>query len=350
MQLEECLANGKTYFIAEMSANHGGNFERAMEIVRLAKETGADCLKLQTYTADTMTLKSSNEEFMNRGGIWDGISMYDLYSSAYTPWEWHAPIRDYCSELGLDFLSSPFDSSSVDFLEGLGVGAYKIASFELTDIPLIQYAASKGKPMIMSTGIATPEEISEAIEACYAAGNRKIILLKCCSCYPTDYKEMRLSLISAMHERFKVPIGLSDHSEGFLGAVAAVALGATVVEKHLCVSREIETADSKFSMEPSEFKEMVDAVRKVEKAIAPATWDLPEREVRQREGRRSLYACADIAKGELFSPENVRVIRPSLGVAPKYYEAVIGRPSPSTFSYADPIVLDKAWLEEGGIA
>lgn len=344
MKLKDRLSKGQTYFIAEMSANHGGSFERAMQIVDLAKESGADCLKLQTYTADTMTLNSNKEEFMNRGGLWDGTSMYDLYKSAYTPWEWHEPIKRRCDELGMDFLSSPFDASSVDFLECFEPVAYKIASFELTDIPLVRYAASKGRPMIMSTGIATENEIREAVGACHAVGNKEVILLKCCSCYPTNYDEMRLSLIPAMHDLFGVTIGLSDHSAGHLGAVAAVVLGAKVIEKHLCVGREVETADSSFSMEPTEYKEMVEAVRDVEKAVAPSGWDLPEREVRQREGRRSIYACAPIKRGDVFTSENIKVVRPAKGIEPKYWDILLGMKSPCDFDYAQPIQLDESFL------
>ncbi len=345
MNIKERLRRNETYFIAEMSANHGGSFERAMQIVDLAKESGADCLKLQTYTAETMTLKSNTEDFMNRGGLWDGISMYDLYNSAYTPWEWHGPIKERCDELGLDFLSSPFDDTSVDFLEQFEPVAYKIASFELTDIPLIKYAAAKGRPMIMSTGIATKEEISEAVAACREAGNEDIILLKCCSCYPTDYAEMRLALIPEIRSDFGVTVGLSDHSEGHLGAVAAVALGARVVEKHLCVGREVETADSSFSMEPAEYRTMVDSVRSIEKAVAPATWELPAREVRQREGRRSIYASAPIAKGDLFTADNIKIVRPAKGIAPKYWDKLLGKESPCDFGYAEPIALPDKWLE-----
>lgn len=337
MRLQECVKRGRVYFIAEMSANHGGSFERALDIVRLASEAGADCLKLQTYTADTMTLDSRGEEFMNRGGLWDGTSMYDLYGSAYTPWEWHEPIKELCDELGLDFLSSPFDETSVDFLEGLDPVAYKIASFELTDIPLIRYAASKGRPMIMSTGIATPEEIGEAVEACRDSGNEDVTLLKCCSCYPTDFAEMRLSLIPEIARRFGTRVGLSDHSAGHLGAVAAVALGAQVVEKHLCVGRDVETADSVFSMEPAEYREMVDAVREVEKAVTPCGWELPDREIRQREGRRSVYACAPIRAGEPFTIDNIKIVRPALGVAPKHFDELVGHPAPRDFSYAEPV-------------
>ena len=340
MTLRDSINSNKTYFIAEMSANHGGSLNRALEIVHLAKDAGADCLKIQTYTADTMTLKSNNEEFLNRGGMWDGISMYDLYSNAYTPWEWHRAIHDECDKLGLDFLSSPFDKTAVDFLESLNITAYKIASFELVDIPLIRYTASKGKPMIMSTGIAAPEEIEEAIDACRQVGNDQIFLLKCCSTYPTDYSEMRLSLIPIMKERFGVPIGLSDHSEGYLGAVAAVALGAVIVEKHLCVSREIDTPDSKFSMVPAEYREMVSCVRKVEAAIGEPSFTLPQNEVRQREGRRSIYASASIKQGEIFSEENIRVVRPGKGLHPRYYDMLLGKRSPKAFSYADPIIVD----------
>lgn len=340
MRIGESMELNRVYFIAEMSANHGGSFDRAMEIVELAAEAGADCLKLQTYTADTMTLNSCSEEFMNRGGAWDGTSMYNLYGSAYTPWEWHEPIKRRCSELGLDFLSSPFDKTSVDFLESLNPIAYKIASFELTDIPLIRYAASKGRPMIISTGIASPEEIKEAVETCRTAGNEDITLLKCCSCYPTNYEEMRLSLIPELARRFSVQVGLSDHSSGHLGVVAAVALGARVIEKHLCAGRDIETADSMFSMEPTEYREMVEAVRNIEKALAETGWELPEREKRQREGRRSIYACAPIKAGDIFTERNIKIVRPAAGIAPKYWDELLGKPSPRNLEYAEPVTND----------
>ena len=256
-RLWDKLAANQVYVIAEMSANHAGKLENALEIVRQAAEAGADCVKIQTYTADTMTIDCDNEYFRIKGGLWDGYKLYDLYRDAGTPWEWQERIKEECEACGVDFLSTPFDRTAVDFLEGIGCEAYKIASFELVDIPLIEYAASKGKPMIISCGMGGVEEIQDAVAACRRQGNEQVVLLKCCSEYPANYDDMNFATITDMRERFGVPVGLSDHSMGSIGAVVGVSLGAQVVEKHFCLSRAIKNPDSEFSMEPAEFAAMV---------------------------------------------------------------------------------------------
>lgn len=325
------------YIIAEMSANHGGKLEHALAIVEEAKKAGADCLKIQTYTADTLTLNCDKEAFRIKGGLWDGYTYYELYKQANTPWEWHEAIRDKCNEVGIDFLSTPFDATAVDFLEDLGVECYKIASFELVDIPLIEYAASKGKPMIMSCGMASVEEIQEAVDACKRQGNDQICLLKCCSQYPAQFENMRLSVIRDMAERFHVPVGLSDHSEGSLAPVMAVALGARVIEKHVCLDKSIESADVKFSMEMAEFREMVTNVRNASKILGQPSYELNETEKRSLHTRRSLFAAQDIAEGELFTSENIRSVRPSDGVKPKYYHELLGKRAKRSYSFGDPL-------------
>ena len=261
MRLYEALKNDQVYVIAEMSANHAGKLENALEIVRKAKQAGADCLKIQTYTADTLTLDCDNEFFRIHGGLWDGYKLYDLYKEAYTPWEWQPTIKAECDRVGIDFLSTPFDRTAADFLEKMECEAYKIASFELVDIPLIEYVASKGKPLIISCGMGSVEEIDDAVKACSGMGNEQIVLLKCCSEYPANWDDMHLANIPDMKKRFGVPVGLSDHSMGSLAAVVGVSLGACVVEKHVCLSRKVKNPDSEFSMEMDEFAQMVKDVR-----------------------------------------------------------------------------------------
>lgn len=324
MKLREILKD-KVYIIAEMSANHAGKLENALEIVRQAKAAGADCVKIQTYTADTITIQSDKDEFQIKGGLWDGYTLYDLYKDAYTPWEWHAPIKAECQKIGIDFLSTPFDKTAVDYLENLGVAFYKIASYELVDIPLISYVAKQGKPMIMSCGMASEEEIKDAVEACYKENNRDIILLKCCSEYPAVLSDMNLAVISYMKEKFGLPVGLSDHSEGYIADVIAVAAGAQVIEKHVCLDKTIESADSGFSMPMSEFKEMVQMVRETERILGKASFELSQTEKNGLSARRSLYVVEDIKEGEVFTEKNVRSIRPSYGLAPKHYDSVIGK-------------------------
>lgn len=327
----------EVYIIAEMSANHGGNLEAALEIVRRAAKAGADCVKIQTYTADSLTIDCDNEYFQIRdGGLWDGYKFYDLYTEAGTPYEWHQAIKSECEKCGVDFLSTPFDPNAVDFLEGLGAEAYKIASFELNDIPLIEYAASKGKPMIMSCGMASPEDIQDAIDACKRVGNDQIVLLKCCSEYPANWADMHLGNIPDMRERFHVPVGLSDHSFGSLGAVAAVALGARVIEKHVKIEG-VESPDSKFSMTMEDFARMVQDARNAKLISEGPDYSLSPKEQGQTHFRRSLFAVKDIEVGDVITPENVRSIRPSNGIRPKYLKEMIGKKAKSAVKYGNPI-------------
>lgn len=313
------------YIIAEMSGNHAGSMERALEMIRVAKDAGADCVKIQTYTPDTMTIDCHNEYFDIEKGTWKGENLYGLYGKAYTPWEWQDRLRDEAARVGIDFLSTPFDKTSVDFLEKLGVGFYKIASFELVDIPLVEYIASMDKPIIMSTGMGSLEEISEAVEAVYSTGNRQLALMKCSSAYPAKCEEMNLRTIGDMKERFGIPVGLSDHSMGYFSSATAVALGANIIEKHFCISRSIENPDAAFSMEPQEFAEMTAQVRKVESALGKVFYGVSQQEETEVCFRRSLFVVKDIAAGEPFTPENVRSIRPAYGLKPKHYKEVMGR-------------------------
>ena len=313
------------YIIAEMSANHAGSMERALELIHVAKESGADCVKIQTYTPDTMTIDCGNEYFHIGKGTWEGENLYSLYRKAYTPWEWQAQLRDEAARVGIDFLSTAFDRTSVDFLEELGVRFYKIASFELVDIPLLEYIASRNKPVILSTGMGTIEEITEAVNAIYSTGNRQLALMKCSSAYPAKSEEMNLATIRDLSARFDIPVGLSDHSMGAFSAATAVAMGACIVEKHFCVSRAIENPDSAFSMEPDEFADMVRQVREVEKAMGTVAYGVTTQEESNSCFRRSLFVVQDIAAGEKLTPDNIRSIRPAYGLKPKYYRDVLGR-------------------------
>ncbi len=329
------------YTIAEMSANHAGSIDTALSIVRSAKESGADCLKIQTYTADTLTIDCDNDYFKIKGGLWDGYKLYDLYKEAYMPWEWQAIIKSECDKLGLDFLSTPFDKTSVDFLEGLDMAFYKIASFELVDIPLIEYTASKGKPMIMSCGMASEEEIQQALDACYNVGNKQVVLLKCCSEYPANYSDMNIATISDMQSRFKVPVGLSDHSMGSMAAVVAVSLGACVIEKHFCASRKIKNPDSEFSMEPQEFRQMITDINIAKQICGKVSYKLTDKEKASTVFRRSLFAIKDIKKGEAFTEENVKSIRPSFGLKPVFYNNLLQTNAKRSYQYGDPILKDE---------
>lgn len=329
------------YTIAEMSANHAGSIDTALSIVRSAKESGADCLKIQTYTADTLTIDCDNDYFKIKGGLWDGFKLYDLYKEAYMPWEWQEIIKSECDNLGLDFLSTPFDKTSVDFLEKLNIAFYKIASFELVDIPLIEYTASKGKPMIISCGMASEEEIQQALDACYNVGNKQVVLLKCCSEYPANYSDMNIATISDMQSKFKVPVGLSDHSMGSMAAVVAVSLGACVIEKHFCVSRKIKNPDSEFSMEPQEFKQMITDINIANQIRGKVSYDLTEKEKASTVFRRSLFAIKDIKKGEAFTEENVKSIRPSFGLKPVFYKNLLQTNAKRSYQYGDPILKDE---------
>ncbi|TGK09956.1 pseudaminic acid synthase [Leptospira fletcheri] len=326
------------FIIAELSANHNQDFQLAVETLYAMKESGADCVKLQTYTPDTITLKSEAEWFkIQKGTIWDGKTLYDLYSEAYTPWDWQPKLKEIAESLGLEIFSSPFDKSSVDFLETLNVPAYKIASFEITDIPLIRYVASKGKPIIISSGIARIEDIDLAVRTCREMENEQIIILKCTSSYPAPYEEANLRTIPNLSETFGVISGLSDHTEGWSVPVAAVALGAKVIEKHFILDRNLGGPDSSFSMEPKEFKTMVNAVRQAEKSLGVINYDLSESVKKSREFSRSLFIVKDIKIGEMFTEENVRSIRPGFGLHPKYLDKVLGKVSTGDLKAGTPL-------------
>ena len=340
LRLYDRIKKGEVYLIAEMSANHAGKLDNALKIVKESAKAGADCLKIQTYTADTLTLDCDNEYFKIKGGLWNGRKLHELYKSANTPWEWHEAIKKECEANNIDFLSTPFDNTAVDFLESLRVEAYKIASFELVDIPLIEYTASKGKPMIISCGMATKEEIFEAVEACHRFGNEQIVLLKCCSTYPAKYEDMRLANIKDMQESFKLPIGLSDHSEGSLAAIIATSMGASVIEKHVCLSKSIKSADSEFSMEMQEFAEMVKAVRNTATIIGKPSYELTANEKSSTIFRRSLFAVKDIKEGELFTKDNIRSIRPGNGIKPKYLNDLLNTPAKQYIKRGTPITED----------
>mgnify|MGYP001119511300 CR=1 FL=1 len=325
------------YIIAEMSANHAGDFNRAIEIIHAAKESGADCIKIQTYTPDTMTINCDKKYFHIDNGTWKGENLYGLYQKANTPWEWQRRLKEEAEKAGIDFLSTPFDKSAVDFLEELGVEFYKIASFELVDIPLIKYIASKKKPVIMSTGMATLGEIEEAVETIKEQENDEFCLLKCSSAYPAVPEQMNLKTISHLKDTFNVPIGLSDHSLGSVSAIMAVAMGATIIEKHFCLSRKIKNPDSSFSMEPDEFRRMVEDIRVVEKSMGKVCYSISENEVVSRSHRRSIFVVKNIKKGEAFTEENIRIIRPAHGLEPKYFERVLNRRASEDIERGTPL-------------
>ncbi|WP_297517625.1 pseudaminic acid synthase [uncultured Clostridium sp.] len=330
--------NEKCFIIAEMSANHMQNFDRAVEIIKKAKWAGADAIKLQTYTPDTITLDCDNEYFqIKQGTIWDGTTLHKLYQTAYTPWEWQGKLKEIAEEEGLVFFSSPFDFTSVDFLESIDIPAYKVASFEITDIPFIEYIAAKGKPVIMSAGIARLGDIQDAIDACYRMGNREIAILKCTSAYPAPVDEINLKTMVNMKETFNLITGLSDHTMGTTVSIASVAMGAKIVEKHLTLRREDGGADSQFSMEPEEFKEMVDAIRMTERAMGKVTYDLSEKQKNSREHSRSLFVVKDIKAGEVFTNENVKSIRPGFGIATKYINDILGKKSTRNIEKGTPV-------------
>ena len=314
------------YIIAEMSANHLMDYERAKKIIKAAKDSGADAIKLQTYRPDTITVDCRGDEFMaTPGSPWEGMNLYELYSTAYTPWEWHEGLFTYAKEIGITCFSSPFDLTAVDLLESLEAPAYKIASFEINDIPLIRKCAHTGKPIIISTGIARLEDIELALKTCKEEGNENVILLKCVSEYPTPYEELNLKTISKMKEDFECVVGLSDHSMGNAVDVAGVTLGACVIEKHLTLRRADGGPDGMFSMEPEELKEMTDNIRNIEKAVGTATYELTPKQMKSRERSRSLYVVEDIREGEKFTPRNMKSIRPNFGLHTKYYDDSIGK-------------------------
>ena len=314
-----------TFIVAELSANHGHKLEVALESIRAIKEAGADAVKIQTYTADTITLNCDAEDFKVKGTLWDGRTLYDLYQEAYTPWEWHQAIFDEARRNGLVCFSTPFDKTAVDFLENLGNPMMKIASFEITDIPLIEYAAKKGKPMVISTGIAMPEDIELAVKTCKDAGNDDITLLKCTSSYPAPIKDANLMTMQDMKQRYGVKVGLSDHTMGYDVAVAAVALGATLVEKHFILDRSIGGPDATFSMEKDEFAAMVKSIRNVEKALGTINYPTESLTIKGREFSRSLYVAEDMKAGDMITEKNVRSVRPGWGLHPKYLPEILGK-------------------------
>lgn len=325
------------YIIAEMSANHAGSIERAKEIIHAAKEAGADCIKIQTYTPDTITIDCDAPAFYIDGGTWEGENLYKLYQKAYTPWEWQADLKAEADKIELDFFSTPFDKTAVDFLEEIEVEFYKIASFELVDIPLIHYTASKGKPIIISSGMGTEEEIREALQAILEEGNDEIALLKCSSAYPAISDDMNLATISDMIKKFQVPVGLSDHTMGHLSACTAVAMGASIIEKHFCISRRDDNPDASFSMEPKEFSEMVKNIRDVEKAMGRVKYGPSEQEKQSIVFRKSIFAVADIKAGDTLTERNIRVIRPGYGIKPKFWDKVLGKVAKSDIQRGMPL-------------
>ena len=327
-----------TFIVAEMSANHLMNYDRAVQIIHAAKEAGADAVKLQTYTPDTITLDCENQYFqITQGTIWDGTSLHKLYETAYTPWEWQPKLMKIANDLGMECFSSPFDPTAVDFMTQIQMPAYKIASFEINDIPLIRKIAKLHKPMIFATGVAYLEDIERALAVCKEEGNDQVVLLKCTSAYPSPYEDMNLKVIPNMAQVFECLTGLSDHSMGTAAAVASAALGGHMVEKHLTLSRADGGPDGAFSMEPAEFKKMVDDIRIVEKALGKVTYELTEKQKRSREDSRSLFVVKDMKEGEEFTPENVRSVRPAFGMHTMYYEEILGRKAKQDLAKGTPL-------------
>lgn len=329
--------NQPVYIIAELSGNHNQDFDQAVRLIDAAKEAGADAVKLQTYMPDTITIDCDNSYFEIKDTIWQGRRLYDLYGEAYTPWEWQPKLKEYANELGIGLFSTPFDETAVLFLENMNVPAYKIASFELVDLPLIRKVAQTGKPIIMSTGMATLSEIDDAVRTIRETGNSRIALLKCTSVYPAPYEEMNLKTIPHISQTFNVPAGLSDHSPGIAVPIAAVSLGASIVEKHLTLSRSTPGPDVVFSLEPHEFKAMVDSIRIVEKAYGTISYEVSHRENASRIFRRSLFVVKSVRAGEMFTRENVRSIRPGYGLHPRYLDEVYGRKAARDIERGTPL-------------
>lgn len=330
--------SNSVYIIAELSANHNNDYHIAKRTIDAMKESGADAVKFQTYTADSLSLDIDNEIFGSRkDGLWKGWRPYDLYKEAAMLYEWQADLSKYAKSIGLDWLSSPFDFNAVDFLESINCETYKIASFEIVDIPLIKYVAKKGKPMIISTGISRLTDIELALDTCIKENNHDIRLLKCTSAYPSPYQEINLNTIPHMKKTFNVPVGLSDHTMGIEVAIGAVALGAEIVEKHFILDRKLGGADSSFSMEPAEFKQMVDGIRNLEKALGTVNYNLTPQTIESRKRGRSLFVVEDVKKGELFTKKNIKSIRPGIGLHPKYYEKVLGKKAKVAISKGTPL-------------
>lgn len=336
------------FIVAELSANHGQKFDLAVKTIKAMKKAGADAVKLQTYTADTLTINSDKKYFkIKQGTLWDNNTFYKLYQKAYTPWEWQPKIKKIANDLGLEFFSSPFDNSAVDFLEKLKVPVYKVASFEITDVNLIKYMAKKGKPMIISTGIAELSDIKDAIAACKSVKNNKIILLKCTSSYPAPYEEMNLKTIPDMRNKFSTLVGISDHTMGLAVPIASVAFGAQVIEKHFILDRALGGPDSKFSLEPDEFKTMVDEVHNTQKAMGQITYSISQKMSKNRAFARSLFAVADIKKGENFTTDNIRSIRPGYGLHPKYFYKILDRESTCNIARGTPLAIKHIKFRKG---
>ncbi len=332
------IGDNSCFIIAELSANHNGSIDIAKETIRAAKKAGADAIKLQTFTPDTITIDSDKDYFkINEGTLWDGRVLYELYKEAHLPWEWHKELFDVAKEEGLICFSSPFDFTAVDFLEELNVPAYKIASFEIQDIPLIEYAASKGKPIIISTGIAQEEDIKLAVDTCRKVGNNDIILLKCTSAYPAPLELANLNTISDLKNRFNVEVGFSDHTQGSLAPTIAVSLGAKVIEKHFILDKSIGGPDADFSLDVDEFTEMVDRVRDTEKLLGKVSYDLSEKVKKNRKFARSLFVVEDVKKGDTITLENVRSIRPGYGLHPKFLNQVLGKKTMSDIEKGTPL-------------
>ena len=330
------LETDATYIIAEMSANHNGILQNALDTIKAAKEIGANAIKLQTYTADTLTLDCKKDDFMIDGGtLWDGKNLYELYKKAYTPWKWHKELFAYARAMGIDIFSSPFDKTAVDFLEQFEPSAYKIASFEITDYELIRYTASKGRPMIISTGIATIEEIQDAVDICRSESNENIILLKCTSAYPATLEDANLLTIPNLAETFGVVGGFSDHTLGTTAPVVAVTLGAKVIEKHFILDKSIGGADVGFSLDKKEFSEMIQAVRDAEKLLGRVDYTMTEQKKQSRRFSRSLYVAQDIKGGETFTEKNIRSVRPGHGMHPKYLKAILGKTAQRDYQFGE---------------
>lgn len=330
------------FIVAELSANHLKNFDTAMKTLEAAADAGVDAFKIQTLTPDTMTINCDNEYFtINKGTLWDGRTLYDLYSETPLPYEWHKPIIEKCKELGLIWFSTPYDRSATDFLEDFNPPAYKVASFEITDVPLIEYIASKGKPVIISTGIATEQEINDALDACRRAGNDQIALLKCTSAYPAPFDEINLKTLNDYQQRFDVVSGLSDHTPGTEVPVASVVIGGSIIEKHLILNRNLGGPDAAFSLEPDEFKRLVLQVRNVEKALGSVTYELTEKVKANRMFARSLFVVADVKAGEVLTEDNVRSIRPGYGMAPKHLEQILGKKAAKDIKRGTPLQPDQ---------
>jgi pseudaminic acid synthase len=334
------------FIVAEISANHGQSFKRAVALIKKAKEAGADAVKFQCYTPDTLTINCDNKYFRIKHPKWGGQTLYQLYQKAYTPWNWLKELKKIAEDLGLVFFATAFDKTAVDFLEDLDVPIHKIASFELVDLPLIEYIAKTKKPLILSTGMATLKEIEEAVDTAKKAGTKDIILLKCVSSYPARPEEMNLRTIPDMAKRFNLPVGLSDHTIGVATSIAAVCLGAKLVEKHFCLSRKIETPDSFFSLEPREFKLLVENIRIAEKALGKVHYGLTEDEKKSRVFRRSLFVVKDIRKEDIFNEENVRSIRPAYGLPPKYLKFILGKKAKKDIKKGTPLKWELMGYEE----